>query len=111
MQLITGKPIAIPKKPKNIFHIVVNTMEGDADDYHTVEIDVPTAADVLKLYEQYQVIKEQDTDEYDQLPFFDGSIWEKAIYFNCDSCRYDELESFIVTWFDENHIEYSVDIV
>lgn len=108
MKLTIGKPIKQLKPPKNIFRIVVVTTEGDADDAHTVQIDVCTEDEVLSLYDQYQQISKQDTDEYHHLPFFEDSIWQDQIYYNCDSGHYDSMDEFQVTWFNENSIEHTV---
>lgn len=108
MKLTIGKPIEQPKPPKNKFRVTVPTTEGDADDEHTVQIDVRTEDEVLHLYEQYQQISEQDTDEYHNLPFFKDSVWQDQIYYNCDSGHHDSLDDFEVTWFNADGIEHHV---
>lgn len=108
MKLKIGKPLKSPVPPKNTFRVTIETTEGDGDDEHSVVIDVSTEEEVFNLYKEYQQICKQDTDEYNYLPFFENSIWDDKIYYNCDSGHFDSLGDFVVTWFNETGTEHAV---
>lgn len=111
MKLKIGKPLKQSVPPKNTFRITIETMEGDADDEHLIIIDEKTEEDVLFRYKQWQELCLQDTDCYNKLWFFEDSIWQDEIHYNCDSGHYDSLGDFEITWFNEDGIEHSVKLL
>lgn len=107
MPVKIGKPIKQPTQLKNTFKVVITTMEGDADDYHTIDILCKTEEDLLQIFSRFNELKRQDEDEW---TLTEGE-WTDDIYYNCDSDHYDSMYEFKVTWFNENSIEHTVKII
>lgn len=104
MTVKIGKPIKQPIPPKNAFKVVITTVEGDADDYHTIDVLCKTEEDLLKVFNRFNELEEQDEDDW---VLIEGE-WTDSIYYNCDSDHRDGMHSFDVTWFNEDGIEHAV---
>jgi hypothetical protein len=108
MKLVIKKKI----KPeyKNTFLVVIETMEGDADDYHSIEFEAPTEADVFKIITEFrQLEKAGSSEDYSDFDFFEGT-WSDSLYYNCDSDWYDEVRDYEVFWYDELGDKYKVKV-
>lgn len=109
MKLVIGKEIKSKRLLKNVYKIKIETMEGDADDYHEIEYWVDTQEEVLEKYSQYKTLRELNQDVWNVLPFW--GMWENSIYYNCNSEWYDSLEEFKVIYYDEAGHKFKVKLV
>ena len=122
-----GSPIKV-QNPTNVYKLVIQNMSGDADAYHSSKTLIekeyePLIKDIIdlcnwaqkdwprrdKIEEKYKELKskyskffgEEHDDDYDPIisrdVFTDGD----------DICR-PKFER--LTWFDENGVEYKVDV-
>ena len=109
MKLVIGKEIKPKTAPKDVYRIEIETMEGDADDYHEIDYWADTQEEVLEQYAQYKLLQETDQDGWGELPFW--NMWEDYIYYNCDTDWYDSLEEFKVVYYNENGAKFEVKLV
>lgn len=109
MKLVIGKEVKPKTLPKNGYRIKIETMEGDADDYHKINSWANTEEEVLEIYAQYKLLQEIDQDEWGELPFW--NMWEDSIYYNCDSEWYDSLVEFKVVYYNENGAKFKVKLI
>lgn len=109
MKLVIGKEVKPKTLPKNVYRIKIETMEGDADDYHEITYWVNTQEEVLDLYAQYKLLQETDQDGWGELTFW--NIWKDCIYYNCNNDWYDSLEEFNVVYYNENGAKFKVELV
>ncbi len=109
MKLIIGEEVEPELLPKNLYRIQIETMEGDAADYHKITYDVGTAEEVLEQYAQYKLLQETSQSDWVDLSFW--GEWEDSIYLNCDSDWYDSLEEFKVVYYNENGAKFEVKLI
>ena len=122
-----GSPIKV-QNPTNVYKLVIENMSGDADAYHSSETLIekeyePLIKDIIdlcnwaqkdwprrdKIEEKYKELKskyskffgEEHDDDYD--PIISRDVFTDGDYI----CR-PKFER--LTWFDENGIEYKVDV-
>lgn len=100
----------------NCYWVISETMTGDANDYHTIEAHFGAEnMDELKEYIIYcEVLKRQypngrgGGDSYSSLPFFEDYFLEDWFWDNYGS--EDSFLNYTVTYFDENGVEYDVNV-
>ena len=109
MKLVIGKEVKPKTLPKNVYRIKIETMEGDADDYHKINSWANTEEEVLEIYAQYKLLQETSQSDWVDLSFW--SEWEDSIYYNYDSEWYDSLVEFKVVYYNENGAKFKVELV
>jgi len=103
------------EQPKLIYRINVETMEGDADDWHNFDIDIKDEETLKEVIIYCEVMAKQyphgrggGNDYYDHLDFFDE--WFNDEWFYEDGEWMDSWENYSVSYFDENGVEMKVNV-
>lgn len=103
------------KKPKNTYNINVQYVHGDGDAYTDLDFDFKDSSDKIK--EVLSILLEAkniSADKYSSLIEEKGLYWDDWWqFFDTDSTTLDKcarIKDVTVTYFDENGIEYEVEI-
>lgn len=131
---VIGKRIEAPKNPTNVYKLVISNMSGDADAYETTKTLIgkefePVIEDLIELCElsnsrsagSYRPNRESIAKMYKEIQdkhpdFFKGEDgididYEPIITWDVTCTDYICRPEFKrLTWFDENGIEYKVEI-
>ena len=121
MKLTIGPPIVKSKNPVNTYKIVVETMEGDADDYHTVTKLTTSEEEIKTIMLVLEAIvrvggQPKDLSEFER-PFFDKTLGHDADFI-CSPSRcwnnsqfdwWDSYQSHRLTYYNNEGVECSVD--
>lgn len=96
---------------KSVYHITVETMEGDADDYHKIKLAVDTEEELKEMIIGLTLLTNafpRGRGGYDDYcgKFFEEYISEELFSYEGIS---DSIESFSVKYINENGEKFKVD--
>jgi len=105
----------VEQNPKNVYVFTIETMEGDADDWHNFEIAVDSLEEAKKLIVYCEVMSKQypngrggGTGFYEHLDFFD-EYFEDEWYYD-DGVWMDSWENYSVIYYNVNGEAYKCEI-
>lgn len=104
------------QNPKNIYRFTINTMEGDADDYHSFEIDVNSLKEAKEMIIYCEVMSKQykkngrggGSGFYDHLDFFD-EFFDNEWHYE-DGEWMDSWEDYSLVFFNKNGEKFRTSI-
>ena len=114
MEINVLQPVKKPKQPKYCYKLVVNTMTGDGDDEHKIELLFPKTK-IKSLVAQVSMLEaikrlisphhSLDIDLLDIPNFEDSKIGQE--WYKLGGEYYDTYEYHYVTWYDHDGLEYN----
>ena len=115
IKLKKGSPVEVPVY-KNMYELVVETMQGDADDYHDFTLHFPIvdgepSDDLFKAIRLLEKI-ESEADWDTSLNKYDGfeRLFSDEWYFECDYGYWDSLEGYTLFLYDSSGTKFVIDI-
>ena len=101
--------------PKSTYVVTVDTMQGDADDYHEFEIHTQTLEELREIIIGMQILCNTYPNggggEYCG-EFYKNYVAED-LHYDCNSDWHDSIQSFVVNYFDEQgnkfYVKYTPD--
>lgn len=95
----------------NTFVVTIETMEGNAYNYHEITFVCKSESEVVELYEEFaKMVQFGCSESYYNLEFFCPK-WSEKLYYNINSEWYDEVRTFSVIWYDENGAKFRCEMV
>lgn len=98
---------------KDVFSIVVTTMEGDADDYHTIHLLCNTEEELKQRVIQLQILLsvyprgKSGDDNYNHVDFFYRDFMYD--WHHDSNCGFqDSIDSYDITYYDEEGTPFDV---
>lgn len=111
MELIIAKPV---KKIKSVYNVRVKYMHGDGDAYTYSNTLYPNTEELKVVLDLLLDAKTVHPEKYFELVEQRGLEWDEwCDFFETDSTTIDgyaDIKEVSVTYFDENSIEYDVDV-
>lgn len=98
------------ENPKSLYVVSVDTMEGDADDYHEFEITTESTDELREIIIGLKILCNAYPNGRGGCDDYCGKFYEEY----CDELYSyegfkDSIQSFFVKYYDENGTEFSVD--
>ncbi|MDF2534010.1 MAG: hypothetical protein K0R18_167 [Bacillales bacterium] len=102
---------------KNVYEIKVNIMHGDADHYEDLTFHLETEDEVNQYIDLLDRMEAEyphgrgGGDDYDHLDGFNellGDDWPGDV--TSDSMYQASMDGYVVTYYDENGVEYEVEV-
>lgn len=115
MKVIVGEDPMKLKLIKNMWSIEIETMEGDADDYHRFSLEFEEIEDFKKCLIQCEVLDKQypngrgGGDDYNDLDFFE-EVFDELWHYACDGQFADSMDGYVPFYYNAAGDKLTVDI-
>ncbi len=101
------------ENPTSLYVVNVNTMEGDGDDYHDFDIKTESLEELSEIVIGLSILINAFPDGRGGYDDYCGDFYEKYVSDKifCSDGMLDSIQSFCVTYFNENGNNFRVEII
>ena len=101
------------ENPVSLYVVTVDTMEGDADDYHEFEIFTESVDELKEIIIGMSILCNAYPNGMGGCDSYCGNFFKKYVsdelFYDCSSDNYDSIMSFSVKYYDEASTEFDVE--